>query len=276
MKVVAVAHGWNEAENLPKALKSTNEQRNISFSAKVYVDDGSTDGSADIAEGLGWDVVRLKWIHENLVETAWIPIVFNKGLERLYNLVDDFDFLLVAPCDIMLPPNYVYTITRKMQKEKRVKVASGTIKDEPCHPQSPRGAGRIYDGKFFLQHVKFFPRSVIWETWALVKAFSLGYECKTYYDRELVMTALRPTRFWKPFEGYAMRKLGYFPPYALSRMALACIQNPKRGVKAFSYYLKARFDEDLVDERMKNWFRYSQSKTLFNRVFGIVKGGFKR
>lgn len=276
MKVVAVANGWNEAENLPLALKSTNEQRNVSFAAKIYVDDGSWDGSPHIAEKLGWEVVRLKWVHGNLVNTDWISKVYNRGLKRLYELVDDFDFLLVAPCDLVLPPNYVYTITKKMQSERRVKVASGTIRGEPCHPKSPVGAGRVYDGKFFLKYIRFFPESVIWETWALVKAFSLGFECKAYYDDELVMTALRPTRFWKPFEGYAMRQLGYFPPYNFARMALALADDPKSGVKMVAYYLMSYFDKNIVDENMKKWFYYSQSRELFKRTFEIVKKGLKR
>jgi glycosyltransferase involved in cell wall biosynthesis len=256
-------------------LKSTNDQENIRFDAKIYVDDGSVDGSADIAESLGWDVVRLKWVHENLVNTDWISQVFNKGLKRLYELTDDFDYLLVAPCDIILPPKYVYILIQKMKTEK-VSIASGTIKGEAANPDSPVGAGRIYDGKFFLKHIRFFPRSVIWETWALFKASILGHNCKVYYDKDLEMTALRPTRFWKPFEGYAARQLGYFPPYIFARFAFVLTQNMKAGVKMIAYYLNTRVDDALVDEHVKQYLRYKQSRWLIKRTLQVVAKGMKR
>lgn len=262
-RVVACANGWNEAKNLPRSLPSTNNQEGINLTAKVYVDDGSQDGSPDIAEDLGWEVVRLTWIHGDLSPTSWISKIFNKALKRLYELTTDFDYLLIAPCDFILPSTYVINLIEKMRRDQYVGVASGTEPGLYTSPEAPRGAGRLYDGSLWLNYIQYFPETNIWETWALLKARSLGYKTKTYYDEDLFMTCLRPTKIFKTLQGVAMRQLGYFPPYAFTRMMMIFRKHPKLAIQTMSNYLMSERDSTIVDDQMKRHLHYAQCKRFF-------------
>ena len=63
-----------------------------------------------------------------------------------------------------------------------------------------------------------------------------------------------------------MRELGYFPPYALARILLAVLRNPRAGVRMAAAYLSSPYR--VYDGEVASWLRRRQARALLRALAG--------
>mgnify|MGYP000123674712 CR=1 FL=1 len=260
MKVYVFLPARNEAVNLPLFFESLLSQT-IKPHMIVVINDGSTDETGDIARSYGAKVIDLPFHAESYtadVSTSWkLAEVLNHALPP----PEDYNYMMQISPDILLPKNYIETIIDRMEKNPKLVIAGGQIEGEPCYSSHVRGAGRIYKVSWWNRYIKKFPLNYTYESYPLFKARALGYQVKSFPD--VRMWALRPTRQYKPYYGYAMRELGYWPPYAIARCLLSILKEPKTGVKMLATYINCPFP-NLSDKQVTNWLRQYQIQKILN------------
>lgn len=121
-----VVIGRNEGERLRCALESV---RDLGHPA-VYVDSGSTDGSADLARALDVPVVELA---ADLRYTA--ARARNAGLERLRTLTPDLEFVQFLDGDCELAPGWLAHAVRELARHPECAVIAGYV-DEAAAAES--------------------------------------------------------------------------------------------------------------------------------------------
>src|SRR5262245_37733671 len=110
MKVAAVIPHWNRASLLRTLLENLKEQSRP-FDEIIVVDNGSTDGSADLAEQLGARVVRLER---------------NYGFARAVNsgvMVSDTEFVAILNNDVTLDPAWLQSLFAAVVDAKDVRAS---------------------------------------------------------------------------------------------------------------------------------------------------------
>jgi GT2 family glycosyltransferase len=104
MKVTAVIPHWNRRELLGKLLESMGRQTRP-FDEVIVADNGSTDGSAEMAEGAGAKVVRLG---SNLGFAAAV----NRGIAAT-----DSDWIAILNNDVTLEPEWLEALLAAADRE---------------------------------------------------------------------------------------------------------------------------------------------------------------
>jgi len=262
----------NEEEHIARTVASLRDQT-LSPEVIVVVNDGSEDGTGEVAKRLGCVVLDLPSHKESYAGRPELAKVFNAGLAYLKGMDGGFDYILIVGADHPLPPNYVEEVVARMEANPRLVVASGAVEGEPCEESTPRGSGRIVDYGFWAETNGLqYPAEWGWESWLCFKAQSLGYETRCFSD--ITSKALRPTSLAKAGEwGKAMYALGYHPLYALGRCVLIFFRSPRAGWSMFwSWLLHSGVGRlDVAD-----WVRERQRKRLWKRVKQILRAGARR
>jgi glycosyltransferase involved in cell wall biosynthesis len=258
-KVIAFFPCRNEEKNLPQVLESLINQTHP-FYEIIIVNDASTDRTKEIAEDYGVVVIDLKEKHPSYIGKPQLAELFNKAFLFIYANELKFDYLMQHGGDTVLPRNYVETMIRRMESNKRIVIAGGIIKGEFQYESHVRGLGRFYEANFWNRFIKFYPINYTWESYPLFKALSLGYILKNYPD--LVMLPLRNTRLYKEQYGLSMRELGYFPPFAIGKCLLSVIFGRKAGIKMLKSYLFS--PSGIMDVSIKNWIRLHQIQRILH------------
>ena len=227
----------DEEENLPACLESLLNQ-NVKPSKIVVVNDASIDHTAEIATSYGVDIINLTWRHESYSspEKGWlVATIWNHA----FPAPTGTEYILQMGADAILPQNYVERLIELMEDDPKLVIASGSIRNEPSVRSHPRGVGRLYKAWFWNEYIQKFPLGYCAESYPLFKALSLGLHIRSFQD--LMMETKRPTILYKAKYGYAMRELGYFPPYALAKCFLSFLLSPKDGIMMFKTYLTSPF-----------------------------------
>lgn len=254
MNVYVFLPARDEEKNLPACLDALVNQTLKPFKILV-INDASIDRTREIADSYGIDVVNLTERHESYSspERGWmLAFVWNHA----FPVPPTTDYIMQTGADIILPLNYVEKLVGLMEQNKKLVIASGTIKNE--HSSSVRGVGRLYKAWFWNKYIVNFPLIYTTESYPLYKALSLGLHVQSF--PELVMQSQRPTTLYEAKYGYGMRELGYFSLYALARCLLASLFSRKRGVMMLKTYLLAPFR--LKDKAVSNYIRLHQARTI--------------
>lgn len=245
----------DEARFLPATLKALAGQTHPPRLV-VVVDDGSRDMTAAVAFSRGCLVVRLPRHEESWAGMPQLSRVFNAGVRTLLAADPKLDYFMVLGADTLLEEGYAEALLSYMAL-RRLVVASGVVRGEPV-PRVPRGTGRMFRVGFWRRHVKRFPYCYSWESYPVYKALSLGY--RVGVCRHAWMWVQRPTRSYKPLYGFAMRELGYFPPYALLRCLLAFVKDRRAGVNMLRTYLSRSVR--VVDKQVARYLRRAQARRM--------------
>lgn len=227
----------DEAANLPACLEALLGQT-LKPSKIVVVNDVSLDDTAEVAASYGVTVVTLTVPHESYTktETGWlVGLVWNHA----FPIPPSADYVMQIAPDTVLPSDYIERLVGLMEANTRLVVASGVIRGERNLRGHARGVGRLYKAWFWNRHVKRFPLAYCTESFPLFKALSLGLQVRSFPS--LVMETQRPTAIYKGKYGYAMRELGYFPPFAIAKCFLSFLASPKDGALMFTTYLTSPF-----------------------------------
>lgn len=111
-RVTAIAIGRNEGERLMRCLRSLLPQ----VGRLIYVDSGSTDGSADRARALGAEVVQLDMSRPFTAARAR-----NAGLA----LAGDADFIQFVDGDCEVEPGWIGTALQALAADPRLAIVAG-------------------------------------------------------------------------------------------------------------------------------------------------------
>ena len=115
-RVAAVIPHWNRRDLLDPLFSSLRSQTRP-FDEIIVVDNGSTDGSAEAAEGLAARVLRMG---SNLGFAAAV----NRGMEA----ADGADWIAILNNDVTLDPEWLATLLAALEQEKeKVYFATGKI-----------------------------------------------------------------------------------------------------------------------------------------------------
>jgi glycosyltransferase involved in cell wall biosynthesis len=245
VKVVATLYGRDEAENLPLIIGALKSQT-FPLEKIIYVDDASVDGSPEVAEKFGAEVVRLTRRHPSYVGLPQLSLIANKCIEAVYE-IPNVDYFVIVGSDTVLPKNYVETLVDRLERDPKLVICSGKVRGEYTRSSAPRGTGRFYRFSFWDKYVKRFPFRYSWESYPIYKAQALGFRVMMFSDVEMI--TIRPTVEYKSTYGYAMRELGYPAAYALARCLVAFLRQPKVGLRMFYTYITSPyrpFDREVV------------------------------
>lgn len=125
MNLAAVAIGRNEGERLRRCLESLLAQG----LRVVYVDSGSTDGSADLARSLGAAVVDL-----DLSTPFTAARARNAGADRALEVWPDTEAVQFIDGDCELQPGWIQAGVRALKENPRLAVVVGTRAER--HPEA--------------------------------------------------------------------------------------------------------------------------------------------
>lgn len=252
MNVFTFLPARDEEKNLPATLTSLVNQT-LKPSKILVINDASIDCTSEVAETYGVNVINLTDRHPSYSspERGWmLALVWNHAFPPPENT----DYILQMGADVILPSDYIERMVELMQQNSRLVIASGMIEGEKTLKSHVRGAGRLYKAWFWNRYIQQFPLMYCAESYPLFKALSLGLEVQSFPS--VLMTTQRPTNFYKAKYGYAMRELGYFPPFALARCFLSFLMSRKTGVLMFKTYLTSPFKTQ--DKTIQDYLRLHQ------------------
>jgi glycosyltransferase involved in cell wall biosynthesis len=214
----------------------------------VVVDDGSTDRTRKIASESADFVFSLPHHEENWGGRPELARVFNAGFAVLAQ--KQVDYVMISGADCIYPSKYVENVINDMEKKQAV-LASGIAEGERYNSLSPRGSGRIFDGKWFRAVGFKYPENYGFEVYPVFKALSQGEKVIIFpsFGFKLSRRTKISTRrlyLW----GKGMKALNYWWPYAIGRAAvLAGIKCPSCFFAMLKGYLSSVPSkyEDLAD-----------------------------
>ncbi len=195
VRYVIVSPVRNEARNIEETISSVCSQSVLPL-RWVIVDDGSTDGTADIVSGhlesAPWmELVRLEDRgYYDLMEGGEIK-AFHRGLERVRDL--EFGFLSKLDGDISFRGSYFESLFRKFGENPRLGIASGACynrKDGGLVPEKSyryhvRGAARVYR-KDCWDAIGGTIAGLGWDAMDVYKARMLGWETESFEDIRMI------------------------------------------------------------------------------------------
>jgi len=270
IKVGCVICARNEREHIFDTVISLKNQT-LPLKKIIVVDDGSTDGTGDLANSLGCKVLKLPFHKESFVGRPELAERWNKGLKELSKF--SLDYVLILGADHPLPSDYIEKLVKRMEKNSRLVVASGYIKGEPYVESQPRGSGRLVKVSFWRKINNMqYPVCWGWESWLCFKAMQLGYETRCFKDIKTEIK--RPTRLSKAeYLGKSMYALGYDWKYVLYRCLLTFLKSPKAGLSMFWGWFRHK-DVQRLD--IADWVNQMQKKRFWSRAWRIIKHRGKR
>jgi len=183
--IITPAH--NEESYIQFTLDSVVAQT-IQPAQWIIVDDGSTDGTADIVQGYANKYPWIKLIKNSPHETTRqggrkVVRAFNCGYQALD--ISDFEFAVKLDADLTLPSNYFEEVGRTFDADPVVGMCGGYLseysdgkwKKAEAAGYHLRGAIKAYRKKCFDQ-IGGIPLTSNWDFLDGMKAMSLGWIIK--------------------------------------------------------------------------------------------------
>lgn len=272
---LAIVFGRNGNKSIAKTLDSLLAQTICPRRINV-IDDGSTDGMLETVRRYEREYPNLIRVQETGSKTpdfSRLPLLWNMGMER------DHDFHLILPSDASLGVKYyAERMLKIMDEDPDLVICSGDW--GPMNSKAPHGGGRFVRQDFFNRYYpNGYPRILGYESEILERAIVSGKHLKILNDVEILHAdALGHSHNFREF-GYGMKCLGYYPPYALARVAWDFFNNKtvgKRGtLNMLKYYLlfspKAEGYYSKFPEDIRNAVRQRQKKMLSDAIKSLTR-----
>ena len=260
-KVAVIIPALNEEKTIGESITSLKNQI-LSPHRIIVVNDGSTDKTDDIAKSFQEVEIVTRKPHESYVGKKELAITLNAGLEELcYD--KKCNYILILGSDIILPKNYLFEMTKRMDENPNVVIASGIVQGE--YSNIPRGAGRVIRYEFWKKLGLKYPINYGFEAYLVFKAQSLGYDVKNFSD--LIITTQRKTgqKYSSNlyyYYGLGIKALGYSMPYALGRIIIFAKKNPKGALKMLQGFL-SNYDQ-LYEPELRQYVKQTQRNNIFH------------
>jgi len=268
LKIVSITPAKNEENYICKCINSLKKQ-SVSLKAIIVIDDSSEDNTYLKAVECGADkVISLKGSSRRLTGTPHLANVINFGLKYVENNFKELDYILIVGADHILPKNYLEFLTDKMEKNKKIAIASGIIVNERYYEDFPRGSGSLIRYSFWKSLGLRYPLIYGWESYLVYKAKMLGYLTLCY--PQLKSYTLRATYKLTNLEniGRSMKSLGYPIEYLLGRFALTFLKNRRGAISMLRGYISMNYTSD-VSKFVKSYLRRRIIKRLIRSVKAI-------
>ena len=273
-KVAVVIIARNEEKFISKTLDSLFNQT-LKPHRIIVVNDGSTDKTEEIVKRYQEvEIVNRKNSGQSLQAKKELANTINTGLSKLTR-DENCNFIMKLDADIILPPDYLSTITERMKSKPKIVISSGVIEGE--YTVVPRGAGRVVKMEFWKKLGLSYPVNYGFEGYLIAKAKSLGYETPVYNDLEL-QTLRKTGSTYQPksyfYYGVGMKALGYTLPFVLIRM----FELSKRKPRASYHMLKGYLSEnhDLYEKDLRDYVRKTQYSKLQHLKFENLRSVVRR
>ncbi len=248
----------NEALNVGHTLDAL-EAQSRTPAKMIVVDDGSVDGTAEVAAQFGCEVVRLPFHARSYLGLPVLALVINSGLARVSA---GADYVVIVDADNPLPRNYMGTLLDRMEEDVRIAATSGVLLGEPVDLEMPRNSGFMVRASAWRKlNGMRYPLMYGYEGWLRFKLMQEGYRVRVYTD--VVSSTRRKTRLKGLSDGRAMYALGYGPVYAAGRAIVNLRSQPAESVGMLVGYF-AHGDAERSD--VAGWVRERQKARLWGKV----------
>ena len=265
--IVTCRNSENEIENaIISLLQQTTKPKYV-----IVVDDGSTDGTANILEGLkskndgfyvitnpdlGYDIGR--------VVKNWNSAI---NLARKLNL-EKTDYHMISTDDTHYEESYAEKIMNKMDADNKIAISSGNYDSNSY--ATPHGAGRFVRSSFFEEFLGLYPEKMGYESVILQMSLHHGFKNLVNNDARFSHTRqLGANHHFYEF-GASMRTLGYHPLFVLGRVAQCFLTGQPIGrmgaVHMLYYYLSYKPKQDgydsMYDPEIRKAIRIRQRRRI--------------
>jgi glycosyltransferase involved in cell wall biosynthesis len=270
---VTCRNSENEIESaINSLLRQTIKPRYI-----IVVDDGSTDNTHDILEGL-----KLK--NDNIHVITNPDLGYNigrvvKNWNNAINLARDLnlevtDYHMISTDDTHYEEFYTEKIMHDMDSDNRIAVSSGNYDNNSY--TTPHGAGRFVRNSFFNNVLGRYPEKMGYESVILQMSLYHGFKNVVNNDARFSHTRqLGANHHFYEF-GASMRTLGYHPLFVLGRFIQCFLTGRPIGrigaIRMLYYYLsyrpKQQGYDSMYDLEIRKAIRIRQ-KTRIKQIFGL-------
>jgi glycosyltransferase involved in cell wall biosynthesis len=258
-----VVNARDEENVIAKCLESLRNQTVKLF--LVVVNDGSVDNTGKIASEQADVVLNLPRHKKSWTGRPELAKVINAGFEVLTKR--DISYVLISGADAVYPSNYVEEITNRMENEEIV-LASGVAEGDVPRSLTPRGCGRVVEVQWF-KGVEFrYPENYGYEGYLVYKALSQGRKVIVFPDLRFKLS--RKTRLSKRklyLWGKGMKTLNYWWPYAIGRIVVIGLRQPRNGYEMLRGYLSKTPQYEDIKYFVPNY----QVKTFLNRAKETIR-----
>lgn len=228
----------NEAETLARLVGTVATQTRLP-DTWLLVENGSTDGTVDVARDLGREHPWIRLVEaparDHAERGAPIVAAFHVGLEELGELPDAVAQL---DADITLPPNYFERLGRELSRDETLGIVSGTCYELTDGAWAERfatganvwGAARLYRRACLEQVLPLEPRTG-WDAIDVAEANAQGWTTRIlpdvpfYHHRR---EGSRERNRWSSWaaQGRVSHFLGYRPSYLFARALFRAPRDP--------------------------------------------------
>jgi len=262
----------DEADNLPR-LAACLAAQTVPPDAWNIVDNGSSDGTLDIAERIAaeHDWVRVLSIPGASAADRGAPVV-RALLAGIAALIEPQKIIINVDADISVGPDYFELLVGAFDADPSLGIASGSLFEFERGTWRRRhltgstvvGASRAYRWEC-LQEILPFEERVAWDGLDEFKANALGWRTKTFADlpiRHHRREGARDGTAWlaRKNQGHAAYYLGYRPWYLLLRALWQARREPAAMGMVAGYAVAAlRREPRSSDEYARAYLRRQQS-----------------
>jgi glycosyltransferase involved in cell wall biosynthesis len=271
--IVTCRNSENEIESAVNSLlRQTIKPRFI-----IVVDDGSTDNTHNILEGL-----KLKNDNIHLITNPDLGYDIGrvvKNWNNAINLARDLnlevtDYHMISTDDTHYEEFYAEKLMRNMDSDNRIAVSSGNYDNNSY--TTPHGAGRFVRNSFFNNVLGRYPEKMGYESVILQMSLYHGFKNVVNNDARFSHTRqLGANHHFYEF-GASMRTLGYHPLFVIGRFMQCFLTGRPIGrigaIRMLYYYLsyrpKQQGYDSMYDLEIRKAIRIRQ-KTRIKQIFGL-------
>ena len=265
--IVTCRNSENEIENaIISLLQQTTKPKYV-----IVVDDGSTDGTANILDGLkskrdGFYVITnpdLGYDIGRVVKNWNSAITFARKLN-----LEKTDYHMISTDDTHYEESYAEKIMNKMDADNKIAISSGNYDSNSY--ATPHGAGRFVRSSFFEEFLGLYPEKMGYESVILQMSLHHGFKNLVNNDARFSHTRqLGANHHFYEF-GASMRTLGYHPLFVLGRFAQCFLTGQPIGrmgaVHMLYYYLSYKPKQDgydsMYDPEIRKAIRIRQRRRI--------------
>lgn len=273
-KVVVVIPARNEEKYIEGTIDSLLSQ-SLAPKLIVVVDDGSTDKTSKFIckykdKGVHLIIRKDRIGGPSLLGTPLMAVPFNLAFEYIEKKKVDYNFMMISGADCIYQSDYIEKLTKRLDEQQNLVIASGYQKGESINPDFARGAGRIIKRKYWEFYGGRYPTpSFLWESGVIFKAQIHGLQVKSYLDTYFESQRTSGTNIDMIEYGYMLRAIGYPLVVVLGRAARTTLKNSfKAGMRLIVGYLKEPVQKFEKDDEIRE---YLSKYFLVKKIKGYLR-----